>query len=317
MGASLLSSRAIIGEFFMRLAQDLGASWVSRTSRLFPSNQESETYAWLGQVPSMREWIGGRQPKGFTDKSYTIKNKKYESTLDVLCEDIRRDKTGQIMIRVGEQVTRANAHWAKLLSALIVAGDSTVCYDGEYFFDTDHSEGDSGSQSNAISVDISALAANVHGSTTVPSIEEMQQCIIQAIIKMCGYLDNEGEPLNEGARNFTVMTPVSLYQPALAAIALPNIAANVNNVIQAGDFSIQVAPNARLDAASWTASFAVFNTDGDASALICQEELPVQVSAIAEGSEYEFKEDKWMFGIMASRNVGYGFWQKAVKVTMT
>ena len=67
----------------------------------------------------------------------------------------------------------------------------------------------SGSQSNSLSVDISALPCQVHGSTTVPSIEEMQQCIIQAISAMMAFKDDQGEPMNEMASSFLVLTPPS------------------------------------------------------------------------------------------------------------
>ena len=124
MGAGTLSSRAIIGEFYNKLAQDLGMTWIPEISMLFPSNQESETYAWLGMAPAMREWIGGRNAKGFRESGITIRNKKYESTMEVLVDEIRRDKTGQVMLRVAEQAQRANAHWASLLTTLLVAGES-------------------------------------------------------------------------------------------------------------------------------------------------------------------------------------------------
>lgn len=66
MSASALSSRAIIGSFYRRLKQDTGMKWVAAISNYFQSDQDSETYNWLGQVPVMREWVGGRQAKGFT-----------------------------------------------------------------------------------------------------------------------------------------------------------------------------------------------------------------------------------------------------------
>jgi phage major head subunit gpT-like protein len=309
-----ISSRAIIGEFYKRLAADLGASWIPLVSMLFNSDQESETYKWLGQVPQMREWIGGRQAKGFTENGITIKNKKYESTLDIEVDDLRRDKTGQINVRIAEQARRANAHWASLLSTFITNGAAAVCYDGQYFFDTDHSEGDSGLQSNSLSVDISALPTQVHGSVSVPSIEEMQLSILQAIQAILGFKDDQGEPMNEDTRSFLVMTPVSLWQIALAATALPNIAANVNNVIAVTNFRIEVVPNARLS--SWTDAFVVFRTDSEVKPFIRQEEVPISISAKAEGSEYEFDFDKHQYGIKAVRNVGYGYWQTACKVTM-
>ena len=158
MGAETLSSRAVIGRFYKELEQNVGASWIGALANKFQSNQDSETYPWIGQVPAMREWIGGRQAKGFTQNGITISNKHWESTLSVSATDLRRDKTGQLDVRIRELATKANAHWASLLSTLIINGESTACYDGQYFFDTDHSEADSGTQSNDISVDISALA---------------------------------------------------------------------------------------------------------------------------------------------------------------
>ena len=57
-----------------------------------------------------------------------------------------------------------------LINAALLAGESTVCFDGQYFFDTDHSEGDSGSQSNDITFDISdAGSGGTAAAPTPPS----------------------------------------------------------------------------------------------------------------------------------------------------
>jgi phage major head subunit gpT-like protein len=313
MGAEALSSRAIIGEFYLRLAQNAGASWIPDISNLFQSDQDSETYKWLGMSPVMREWIGGRHAKGFRDNGLTIENKEFEATLEVLKKHMRRDKTGQIMVRIRELADRTNAHWAKLLSVLIDNGASQVCYDGQYFFDTDHAEGDSGTQSNAIDVDISALPVNQHGSITAPSPEEMELAILQGVQTILGFVDDQGEPMNEGAQSFLVMVPVSFMRSALAAINNPVLTSGKTNTITTADFSIRPVVNQRL---TWTESFGVFRTDGNVKPLIRQEEEPVSLQAIAEGSELEFNTGKHRYGVYASRNVGYGYWQQACKVTL-
>ena len=100
MAATGLSSRAIIGMFYRALEQDAGPAWVNPISMPFTSDQESETYKWLGQAPAMREWIGGRMAKGFRENGLTIANKKFEATLEVPLDWMRRDKTGQIMVRI-------------------------------------------------------------------------------------------------------------------------------------------------------------------------------------------------------------------------
>src|SRR3990172_495076 len=101
MGASSLSSRAIIGAFFARLEQNLGGLWIPKLGMgPFESDQSSETYNWIGNAPAMREWIGGRNAKGFRENGITIVNKKFAATLEVPVDWMRRDKTGQIMMPV-------------------------------------------------------------------------------------------------------------------------------------------------------------------------------------------------------------------------
>jgi phage major head subunit gpT-like protein len=313
MSAQGLSSRAIIGEFYNTLEQDLGSSWIDGTSNLFNSNQESETYKWLGMAPAMREWIGGRQAKGFRENGITIVNKNFEATLEVLVDEIRRDKTGQVMVRVRELAERTNSHWAKLLTALIINGEATACYDGQYFFDTDHSEGDSGSQSNDISYDVA--------TTTAPTSGEMESAILKSIEQMLGFKDDQGEPMNENARRFLVMVPVPFMSSAAGALGAQVIVdgstSRSNRIMTMGSlggFQIDLAVNARL---TWTTKFATFRLDGQTKGLIRQEEEGVSIDAIAEGSELEFKEKKHHYGVKAIRNVGYGYWQRACLTTLT
>lgn len=315
MDQSILSSRAVIGMYMARLETNPGLAWVNGVSNLFNSDQNSETYPFLGQSANPREWIGGRQAKGLPANSLIITNKHYESTLEVRVTDMRRDKTGQIEARVNEFVDKSVTHWASLLSSLILAGPSTACYDGQFYFDTDHSEGSSGSQSNDISVDISALPAAVHGSVTAPSVEEMQQSILAGIAQVLSFKDNQGEPMNENARQFMVMVPVGLYLAAVAACSALTTAAlqqNLNpNLIASLQVDVQMNP--RL---TWTDSFSVWRTDSPIKGLIRQSETDFNLKVKAEGSEFEFDNDAHQYGIDAWRGVGYGYWQRACYVTM-
>jgi len=315
MDQSLLTSNAIMGLYFARLESDPGMAWIDGVANLFTSDQASETYNFLGQSPAMREWVGGRQAKGFSGNGLTIVNKHYEATIEIRKRDRRRDKTPQIEARMQEFADRAQTHWASLISTLLLNAPSTACYDGQYFFDTDHSEGDSGTQDNDITVDISALPAVSHGVVTAPSMEEMQQSILKGIAQILSFKDDKGEPMNENARAFVVVVPVGLYLTAVAAVSTLTTAAlsqNLNPNLIAG-MRVDVQMNARL---TWTDSFAVFRTDSPIKALIRQTEQEVELKAKAEGSEYEFDNDAWQFGIDAWRGVGYGYWQRACYVTM-
>lgn len=316
MDQSLLSSRAIMGMYFAQLETDPGMAWISGCSNMFSSDQASETYNFLGQSPAMREWVGGRIAKGFLGDGITIVNTHYEATIEVAKRDVRRDKTPQIQARISEFSTRAQTHWASLLSTLLLNGPTTVCYDGEYFFDTDHSEGSSGSQSNDITVDISTFDS-ARDVVTNPTAIQAQAAIVKAIAQILSFKDDRGEPMNENAMDFMVVVPVGLYMQMLGAtnvLSTQAMTQNLNpNLIRPG-MRVDVQMNPRL---TWTDSFAVFRTDSPIKGLIRQTEQEVELKAKAEGSEFEFDNDAWQFGIDAWRGVGYGYWQRACYVTLT
>ncbi len=302
----LITSRSVIGEMYMRLTAG-DTSYVNRLAMRMESNQEIETYAWLGMAPKMREWIGGRQPKGLREQSFQITNKDFEATLEILTKDLRREKFGQIKVRIAELARRTLTHPASLITTLLINGEAALCYDGQYFYDTDHSEGDSGSQNN----DLTHAAA----TGTAPTVLEMRDAIMEAIQAILGFKDDQGEPMNEDARVFEVMVPTALWAVAAAALALPTLVQGETNILKnLPGFSITPVVNARLTDA---AKFYVHRTDADTKPFILQEEVPLNVAAIAEGSELEFKEKKHWYGVDWAGNVGYGFWQHSALMTFT
>ena len=318
MSLAALSSRAIIGRYYKRLNQKSGMAWVEAVSNYFTSDQESETYKWLGQVPVMRNWVGGRQAKGFTTNGLTIENKHFEATLEIPLVDLRRDKTGQIEVRINELADRTNSHWAQLLSKLIINGESTVCYDGQYYFDTDHKDGNSGVQSNKTQVDLTAFAGQIDGGAVgtpqLPSESALRLAILKTIQQILSFKDDQGEPMNENASKFLVVVPTSLWYLAKSAVSVPLTVGGATNMVKVLDeVDISISQNPRL---GWDDKFAIFRTDSSVKPFIRQEEKNIQLKAIAEGSELEFKHDKHWYGVDTWRNVGYGFWQHACLTQM-
>jgi phage major head subunit gpT-like protein len=315
MGIEKITERQVIGTFYEALKQDTGAAWINAVSNYFASDQGSEEYAWIGQSPVMREWVGGRNAKGFTENNLTIRNKHFEATIEVLVKDLRRDKSGQVMTRIRDLARRTNSHWASLLSTLIINGAATECYDGQYFFDTDHSEGSSGAQSNDLEVDISGLPVETAGTITNPAIAEMQFAIAKGVQQIVSFVDNQGEPMNSDASEFLVMVPTTFMNTALQAVATPVQVGETQSALQAmkGQFALNVVVNPRL---SWTTQFALFRTDSALKSFIRQEETGVQLKIKGYGSEYEFDNDAHQYGVDTWRNVGYGYWQNACLITL-
>ena len=314
MDQSGLSSRAVIGMFYEVLDISKDKFWPFRLGMEFKSNQIAEIYKWLGFSPALREWIGGRQAKGLNENGITITNKRFESTLEIDVDDMRRDKTGQIRVRIQELADRVNAHWASLLTTLITANGT--CYDAQNFFSATHSEGDSGTQLNLVTqsqigdLDVATPAA--------PTSVEMAKAILGCIQYMYGFKDDQGEPMNESAQAFDIMVPVNMWAPAMQALTsnLLAIAGTgvVDNPLKNAQLNLNLIPNPRL---TTTTVFYTFRTDGRAKPFILQNEEDVKMDAVAEGSEEEFKNNRHLYGVKAIRNVGYGYWQHGIKATLS
>lgn len=103
-----------------------------------PSTTGSEEYGWLGQFPNVREWLGDRVVNGMATHGYTIRNKSFEMTVGVPRPAIEDDQYGIYTPMMQEMGRAASAHPDRLVFSLLKSGAGTLCYDGQYFFDTDH-----------------------------------------------------------------------------------------------------------------------------------------------------------------------------------
>lgn len=102
------------------------------------SSDEKETYDWLGDAPEMREWIGDRVIKDIKAHGYEITNVEFEATIGVKARDIKNDRLSTYaprFRRLGEAAARKPD---QMVRDLIVNAETQSCYDGQYFFDTDH-----------------------------------------------------------------------------------------------------------------------------------------------------------------------------------
>ena len=91
----------------------------------------------------MRDWLGDRVVKDLSAFHYEIANKDYEVTIGVDRNDINDDQIGVYNPIIRMLAQQAKVHPAQLVFALLAAGFATECYDGQYFFDSDHPVGES------------------------------------------------------------------------------------------------------------------------------------------------------------------------------
>lgn len=324
----LIGINGIKGFYFSSLDQITRASWLNSIVNEFESNQDTETYAGLTNVPQLREWIGGKQVNSFTEQSIKISNKDWESTISITNKDRRRDKTGQVMARMGELAERSAAHTLKLLSSLINVGTGTTlasCYDGQPLFSASHKVG-AQALNNITAVTLSGLPVGTavgYGTASQPSPAAAALCIQYGIQNMYAFVDDKGEPVNEMATDFVIMAAPSIAGTLQAAIGMPFLGIGLSNPLPdtaAPDGSTikrEVVMNPRLIGSAWQTQFAIFRKSAPFRPLISQLELPPTMKALAEGSDYEFDNNAVKFSVEKSGNVGLGRFDQAMLVQMS
>lgn len=122
------------------------------------SASSGEDYAWLNDMPGIREWVGDRLVHSLSASKYTLPNKLFELTVEVLRTKIEDDTYGlysPIFQKMGADTAR---HPDEMLFGLLANGITERCYDGQFFFDTDHVGYDTGG--NEISASNYVAGAN-------------------------------------------------------------------------------------------------------------------------------------------------------------
>lgn len=110
----------------------------AQIATVVPSSTREEGYGWLGQFPRMREWVGDRVVNGLSAQSYKIANRDFEQTISAPRNDVEDDQYG-IFAPMFEEMGRVAAELPdELVFGLLADGFAANCYDGQFFFDTDH-----------------------------------------------------------------------------------------------------------------------------------------------------------------------------------
>lgn len=106
------------------------------------SNTSEENYGWLGQIPQMREWVGERVLKNLSAYTYTIRNKRFESTVSIDRDEVEDDRFGVYAPVVQGMGAQAKVAPDKTIFGLFHLGFTEKCFDGKPFFSDKHPVGD-------------------------------------------------------------------------------------------------------------------------------------------------------------------------------
>ena len=109
-----------------------------RVSTRVDSADMEERYGWIGELPEVREWIGPRVVHSLKEHDYAIREKAWELTLAVPRRNIETDKLGTFAARFQMFGESTGRKWETLVWQALKGGFATECYDGQFFFDSDH-----------------------------------------------------------------------------------------------------------------------------------------------------------------------------------
>lgn len=262
------------------------------------SDGADEKYGWLGQSPSMVEWIDERRLKALNDFDYTLKNKDYEATLSVDRNELADDRMGAIKIRINDLAVKAKStHPRRLFFDALVAGSTQLAYDGLPLFSASHQEGVSGVQSNIVTgtgVTVAAITADLD----------------TAILRMRSFKDDVGEPISEVDPQIGIISPLALQKTFRNINTLDYIGDGVQNTYK-GQIKSIVSSSRLVDANDWY----VVDISPGIKPFIHQLRQPVTFSALEAGSDQGFMRKKYAYGVDSREVFGYGLWQKIIKVT--
>jgi len=276
-------------------AYDAVATDSERIITVVPSEQDTETYSWLGSVPKMREFNDERLPAGLLEHEYKIKNKTWEASIAVDRAAIEDDLYGQIKLRVQGLAREAKRHIDEVVFTLLSSGFTSTCHDGKYFFDTDHSEGESGTQSNKGTDELSSTSLQA------------------AITAMAKFKDDRGKPL--GIVPDVLVVPPDLQWTAMELLNSTYYPDMVDVAMSSQKLSANPLKN-RLDLIvspylTDTGNWYLLATKWVVKPIIFQSRIPVEFAALEAASENGFMRDQYIYGVRARYNAGFGLWQTA------
>lgn len=250
-----------------------------------PSTTDTETYAWLGDIPGMREWIGDREIQNISGSDYSIKNKDFELTVGVPRNAVEDDKIGLYNPSIQMLGQSAALHPDELVFALLANGFTAKCYDGKAFFAADHTVG----------------KKTVSNKGTAKLTLE---AYIAARAGMMSLTNSKGRALG-------LVPDMLVVPPALEAAARDILVADyiggTRNTMQ-GTATPVVIPQLAGNDSAWY----LLATSRPIKPLIYQQRKAAKfVSKTAETDDNVFFSNKFIYGADSRGNAGFGFWQMA------
>jgi phage major head subunit gpT-like protein len=292
----MLVNKASIAAVFLTLkttfnnAFDAAPSQWSQTAMLVPSGSGQNDYTWLSMFPKMRKWIGDKVIKALEAFKYTVVNDDWEATVEVDRNDIEDDNLGIYAPQAQMAGYSARQLPDEIVAELKNNAFANLCYDGQFFYDDDHSVAGA-SVSNlgtaALSAATAALAAASYGV---------------ARTKIMSVTDDEGRPL--ALIPDLLEVPPALEITGKRLVEMDRLTDDSPNPYKG---TARLLVNPRLTS---TTAWFLHCTSMPVKPFVYQErKAPVFVEQTDAETDNVFMRKKFRFGAEARAAGGYAFWQ--------
>lgn len=121
-------------------AEAIPIHWPEKSERVDTPGIEINVYGWLAEMPMFRKWFGARMAKRLASRVHQIKNEPYEFSYSIGRDDIKYDRFGIYSTHASRAGIAARLWLDQMLTVVQLAGHTTKCFDGQFFYDTDHPE---------------------------------------------------------------------------------------------------------------------------------------------------------------------------------
>ena len=269
-----------------------------KTTMLVPSGSSQNNYNWLSRFPKMRKWVGEKFIKSLEAFKYAIVNEDWEATVAVNRNDIEDDSLGIYAPMAQEAGFSAKQLPDEIDADLKNSAFTSLCYDGQYFYDTDHP---------VANKSVSNKGTAALSNATLAAAQASYGAARTAIMK---FTDDEGRPLN--LMPDTLEVPPALETVGRMLLEADKLANDTPNPFK-GTAKLLVNPRLTSDTA-WL----LHVTSRPVKPFIYQErKKPVFVQQTDMQADDVFMRKEYKFGAEARAAGGYAFWQLSYGSTGT
>ncbi len=294
----MIVNKANISAFFVNIKTTFNGAlkaaptqW-QKIAMKIPSTGKSNDYGWLSNFPQMRKWVGDKVIKSLAAFNYSVVNDDWEATIEVDRNDLEDDQTGIYAIQAKSAGESAAQLPDEIVSGLVNDSFTSLCYDGQYFFDTDHPMG-AGVFSNKGTKALSCSTLDAAKASYGAARTQMRK------VK-----DDDGRALNVTPN--ILLVPVALEDVARTLMTAERLEDGKPNIYR-GTAEVVVDPRLTSD----TAWFLLDTSKAITPFFYQERKAPHLVEQTDMNADDVFSRKKFKYGAEARAAGGYGLWQLA------